>query len=72
MTGKIKVIEQTTAEREAEKIQLWRDCQPYLQQGYTLRQSVMRVKGMRNLPSSKLAWFRDLRQYAWEHGYKGW
>lgn len=72
MTSKIKVIEQTTAEREAEKIQLWEDCQPYLNEGLTLRQSVMQVKGMRNLPTPKLAWFRELREYAWDNGYKGW
>ena len=72
MTDKIKVITQTTQERYEEIVQLYEDCRPYLLQGLTLRQAVSKVKGMKNPPSPNLAWFRDLRQYAWEHGYKGW
>lgn len=71
MTDKITVITQTTAERQAEMVQLYNDCIPYLLQGYTLRQAVGEVKGLKNLPNSRLAWFRDLKQYAYEQGYRG-
>lgn len=68
---KITVITQTTAEREQEKIELWEKCQPYIKEGYTLRKAVAKVKGTKLPPSSRLAWFRDLRRYAWSQGYKG-
>ena len=68
---KITVISQTTAEREAEIKQLYEDCIPYLLQGLTLRQAVAKARNLKNPPNNRLAWFRDLRYYAWEQGYRG-
>ena len=71
MSDKITVIEQTTAERQAELEQLYLDCLPYLHQGKSLRQAVKIVRNMKSPPPSNLAWFRDLKRYAFEQGYNG-
>lgn len=68
---KITVIEQTTAERKAELLQLYEDCRPYLDDGLTLRKAVQQVKGTNHHTFTRCAWYRDLLHYARSKGYEG-
>ena len=67
MTDKIKVISQTTAEREQETVEFFKEVEPLLQEGYTLREAVWELKHQHGNP--RRAWYRDLRNYAEEQGY---
>lgn len=68
---KITVIEQTTAERKAEMLQLYEDCQPYLNKGLTLRQAVQKVQNSNHTSFTRCAWYRELLKYAKSKGYEG-
>jgi len=65
----IKVISQTTAERNAETKKLFEECKPYLDDGLSLNQAVQKAKGIEHHAVSRRAWFRELREYAEEQGY---
>lgn len=59
----IKVIEQTTAERNQESLELYKKCKPFLQQGMSLRQAVIKVTGKKG-GFSRRAWYSDLKKLA--------
>ena len=65
----IKVIEQTTAERRQETIDIFNKVQPYLDRGYSLRQAVLKVSD-RNITNVKNGWYRDLIEYCEKQGYE--
>ena len=58
----IKVITQTTTERKAETRRLYEACRPYLEQGYSIFKAAWKVTGTK--PHCRVAWYRDLREYA--------
>ena len=58
----IKVITQTTTERKAETRRLYEACLPYLEQGYSIFKAAWKVTGTK--PHCRVAWYRDLREYA--------
>lgn len=64
----IKVIQQTTAERKQETIQLYNKCKPYLDKGYSLNKAVQQVTD-RIPTNSKNGWYRDLINYAVQQGF---
>ena len=64
----IKVISQTTSERRQETQNLYQQCQPYLEQGYSLHKAAWKVTGTQ--PSNtRNGWYRDLIDYAISQGY---
>ena len=65
---KITVVEQTTAERKAELLELFDKCKPLLIRGYSLRMAVQKAKDIKHV-NTKLAWYRDLKEIAIEQGY---
>ena len=65
----IKVIEQTTAERRQETVDIFNKVQPYLDRGYSLRQAVLRCTD-RNITNVKNGWYRDLIEYCESQGYE--
>ena len=68
----IKVIVQSTSDREQETIQLFERIRPYLDMGYTYASS-LRLIG-RISPKSRVnrnrGWFRDLVDYGESQGYR--
>ena len=67
---RIRVIEQTTDERRTETIQLFNECKPYLDNGYTLAKAVQQVKGSSHSFFYRQSWFKELREYARSQGYE--
>ena len=65
----IKVIEQTTAERKQETVDIFQKVKPYLDRGYSLRQAVLKVSD-RNITNVKNGWYRDLIDYCESQGYE--
>ena len=65
----ITVITQSTRERDEETKQLFQDCIPYLEQGYSLHQAVRTIKGITHHSISQRAWYKDLKKYAASQGY---
>ncbi len=65
----IKVIEQTTAERKQETVDIFNQVKPHLDRGYSLRQAVLKVSD-RNITNVKNGWYRDLIEYAESQGYE--
>jgi len=68
---KIRVITQTTEEQKKEIADLWKQCQPLLQQGYSLNKAVREIKGLNHHSFTRRAWYRDLLHYAKSQGYRG-
>ena len=66
----IKVISQTTAERDQETMELFHECKPYLDNGYSLSHAVMEIKGIKHGFQGR-KWFKELRKYAKKEGYDG-
>jgi len=64
----IKVISQSTAEREAETKALYEQCRPYLEKGYSLRQAVLKATG-KDAQNPHSGWFRALIDYAKTQGH---
>jgi len=66
----IKVISQSTSERNNETKELFRQCKIYLDNGYSLTQSVRLVKELNyNTGFQNRRWFKDLKDYAKTEGY---
>ena len=64
----ITVIEQSTSERKAETKELFEQCQPYLDKGWSLNKAVTEATN-RKPTNSKNGWYRDLIEYAASQGY---
>ena len=64
----INVISQSTAERRAETVALFKACKPYLDKGMSLGKSVRQVSD-KNITNVKNGWYRDLINYAISQGY---
>lgn len=67
----ITVISQNTQERENETKQLFEKCKPYLDRGETLSNAVQKVENRKHNKFNNQAWFKELRKYAYQQGYKG-
>lgn len=67
----IKVIEQSTAERNLETEQLFQKCKPYLNEGKGLAEAVQKVKKTKHRYFYHFKWYKDLRNYAKTQGYTG-
>ena len=65
----IRVIQQSSSEREAATRELFLKCKPYLDEGYGLWYAVRAVTGKR-ITNSKNGWYRHLRKYVESQGYK--
>lgn len=66
----IKVISQNTAEREKEIRDLFERIRPLLDEGYSYRQAVIKVKDISPFANVvKYAWFRDVVEYGKKQGY---
>lgn len=66
----IKVVSQTTDERRQEIRELFEKIRPLLDDGYSYRQAVIKVKNISSASNvAKYAWFRDVVKYGKEHGY---
>ena len=67
----ITVIEQTTAERNQETMELFNNIRPYLDQGYTYRSALNEVGRIRRMGGGYYtqAWFRELIEYGEKQGY---
>jgi hypothetical protein len=64
----IRVITQTTAERNQETRELFQQVKPYLDKGYGLWSAVREIKG--TPPSNPYGgWYKDLKNYAIAQGY---
>lgn len=68
----IKVITQTTAERNQELQELYQQVKPLIKKGdCPLRQAVKQVKGTNHTTFTKCAWYKELLKIAKNDGYKG-
>ena len=67
----IKVISQNTSERKEETKQLFEQCRPLMDQGYTLGKAVQKVLNINHLGFYGLRWYKDLREYTESQGYRG-
>jgi hypothetical protein len=67
----IKVIEQSTQERELETKQLFQKIEPLLRQGYTYRDSLKKIGRItpNSTPSIMYGWFKELIDYGKRKGY---
>ena len=67
----IKVIEQSTQERELETKQLFQKIEPLLRQGYTYRDAIRKVGRVppNSNPSVHYGWFKQLITYGTQKGY---
>lgn len=66
----INVISQTTSERNKETQELFEQCKPYLDDGYSLSHALIIVKELTySTGFQNRAWFKELRQYAKTQGY---
>lgn len=65
----IKVIEQTTAERNLEIKYNFELIKPYLDIGYSYTNACMEVGLANNRNCSAMRWFKDLREYGESQGY---
>jgi hypothetical protein len=66
----IKIIEQSTTEREKETRKLFQAIKPYLDEGMIYSKAVKKVKGLpSSYPCTNLAWFRDVVEYGESKGY---
>ena len=66
----IKVICQSTKEREQETIDLFNNAKPYLDDGCSYRLAIMKLLGLKpNSTFSNRCWYKDFVEYADAHGY---
>ena len=66
----IKVISQSTKEREQETIDLFNKAKPYLDDGCSYRLAIIKALGLNpNHFRSNAKWYRDFIDYANAHGY---
>ena len=69
MGDNIKIIEQTTAERNQETQELWKQVEPLLQKGYPLTKAVAIVKNLNHFGFQNRAWYKEVREIALSKGY---
>lgn len=67
----ITIISQTTAERKDETKELFLQVKPYLEKGLSLGKSVKMVKPDLSSNYFGQGWYRELRDYTDEQGYRG-
>ena len=65
----MKVIEQSTKEREQETKALFESIRPLLDDGYTYNKALRKVKGVATLNTSN-AWYRNVIEYGEKQGYR--
>ena len=68
----ITVIEQTTAERRAETIQLFNAIRPLLDTGYTYMKALIQIGYIPPETANwaySSGWFKDLKEYGASKGY---
>ena len=66
----IKVICQSTKEREQETIDLFNKAKPYLDDGFSYRLAIMKGLGLKpNSSFSNASWYKEFMDYADAHGY---
>lgn len=70
MNDGITVISQTTAERKAETKELFISVKPFLEQGLSLKRATLKVKPDLCSNFSHKRWYKDLRDYCEEQGYR--
>ena len=66
---KLKVVEQSTAERYEEIVQLLKEIKPLLDNGVPFYRAVMKVKGLKHVGFLNQAWYKDLLEYTVSKGY---
>ena len=66
---KLKVVEQSTAERYQETVQLFNKIKPLLDKEVPFYRAVMQVKNISHLGFLRQRWYKDLRNYAESKGY---
>jgi len=66
----IKVIEQTTSERNKETKKNFELIKQYLDSGYSYTSACIEVGLGSNRSCSAMRWFKDLREYGESQGYK--
>lgn len=69
MTDKIRVIALSTAERNQETERLYKKCEPYLQEGYSLAAAIQKIKNLSHRSFVRTRWYRELHQRAKQDGY---
>lgn len=67
----IKVISQTTEERNKETKELFLKCKPYLDKGHSLTKATQIVLGVNHQSYTQRHWYKELRNYAESQGYNG-
>ena len=66
----IKVICQSTKEREQETIDLFNKAKPYLDDGCSYRLALMKTLRLKpNSSFSHFSWYKEFMEYADAHGY---
>ena len=66
----IKVICQSTKEREQEIVDLFNKAKPYLDDGCSYRLAIMKGLGLKpNSNFSHFGWYKEFMGYADAHGY---
>ena len=66
----IKVISQSTGERENETRELFEEIRPLLDKGYSYSRAVRQVKNMKTIYVTHYRWFKDLIKYGESQGYR--
>ena len=66
----IKIISQTTKEREEETIELFNEIKPLLDKGYSYSLAVRTVKNIPTIYVSNYKWFKEVVKYGETQGYR--
>ena len=64
----IRVIQKSTSERKEDAKELFNKCVPYLNEGVSLRQAVIKVTN-NEVTNNRCGWFKDVIDYAESQGY---